>query len=109
MPKRLHQIQRTEQAVKASQNSDMVLRKIHRGFVQRLHFKAGVDVTGEGVDGRTSVICGERHLEYGEPLRRQLSKLVRYMHELSEPGLGQPGRRVGQRLDRKSTRLNSCH
>src|SRR3546814_7139721 len=97
----------------------MVLRKIHRGFVQRLHFKAGVDVTGEGVDGRTSVICGERHLECGEPLRRQLSKLVRYMHELSEPGLGQPGRRVGQRFrllekswlrhrprDRKSTRTN---
>src|SRR3546814_7751036 len=28
----LHQIQRTEQAVKACQNADMVLRKIHSGF-----------------------------------------------------------------------------
>src|SRR3546814_13632733 len=46
----------------------------------------------------SSDLCGERHLECGEPLRRQLSKLVRYMHELSEPGLGQPGRRVGQRF-----------
>src|SRR3546814_15880562 len=43
-------------------------------------------------------MCGKRNPECGVLLRRQLGKLVRYMHELSEPGLGQPGRRVGQRF-----------